>query len=57
MGWAILNGNMEGNERGKLTYVRVRGGSVIDYVIGNVELRESVEKIVVEDEWIQIIFQ
>lgn len=57
MGWAILNGNMEENERGKLTYVRVRGGSVIDYVIGNEELRESVEKIVVEKEWIQIIFQ
>lgn len=57
MGWAILNGNMEGNKRGKLTYVRVRGGLVIDYVIGNEELRESVEKIVVEEEWIQIIFQ
>lgn len=37
-----MNGNVEGGERGELTYVGVRGGSVIDYVIGNEELRERV---------------
>lgn len=49
LGWAILNGNMEGDEREELTYVGVRKDSVIVYVIGSEELRERVEKVVVKD--------
>jgi len=43
-GWGILNGCTKGDEMGEFTFTGGRGGSVIDYVIGNEELREEVEK-------------
>lgn len=49
MGCAILNGDMKGDERGEWTHVGWRGGSAIDYVIGDEEMREKVDKMVVED--------
>ena len=43
-GWGILNGNEEGDEEGEWTYTGGRGNSVIDYVLGNEEMREGVER-------------
>jgi len=51
LGWSILNGNVKGDEEGQWTYTGGRGGTVIDYVIGNEETRERVVKMRVED-WV-----
>ncbi|KZC05855.1 hypothetical protein WN55_06852, partial [Dufourea novaeangliae] len=48
-GWGILNGNMKGDEEGEWTYTGGKGNSVIDYIIGNEETREKVEKMKVEE--------
>lgn len=42
-----MNGN-ERNEEGEWTYAGRRGGSVIDYVLGNEETREKVEGLYVK---------
>ncbi|CAK9799089.1 Transposon TX1 uncharacterized 149 kDa protein [Anthophora plagiata] len=47
MGWEIMNGDTEGDEEGEFTYIG-NGESVIDYVIGNEETREKVERVEVE---------
>lgn len=49
MGYAIINGDFKGDGRGEWTHVGWRGGSVIDYVIGNEEMSERVDMMVVED--------
>jgi len=51
LGWSILNGNVKGDEEGEWMYTEGRGGTVIDYVIGNEETRERVVKMRVED-WV-----
>lgn len=51
LGWSILNGNVKGDEEGEWTYTGGRGGTVIDYAIGNEETRERVVKMRVED-WV-----
>ncbi|KAJ3656760.1 hypothetical protein Zmor_015809 [Zophobas morio] len=43
MGWKILNGNKEGDEEGKWTYVGARGESIIDHGIGNEEAWEEIQ--------------
>ena len=47
--WAILNGNMKGDEEGEYTYTGGRGESVIDYVITGEEERGEIECMKVED--------
>ncbi|CAK9816314.1 hypothetical protein ANTPLA_LOCUS8954 [Anthophora plagiata] len=42
-----MNGDTEGDEEGEFTYIG-NGESVIDYVIGNEETREKVERVEVE---------
>jgi hypothetical protein len=42
--WEVLNGNKQGDEEGKWTYVGSRGETVIDYGIVNEEASEKVEK-------------
>jgi len=49
VGWSILNGSVVGDEEGEWTYTGGRGGTVIDYVLGNEETRERVKKMKVED--------
>jgi len=49
--WSIMNGNTKRDEEGEWTYTGGRGGTVIDYVIGNEETRRKVEKMKVED-WV-----
>jgi len=51
LGWSILNGNVKSDEEGEWTYTGGRGGTVIDYVIGNEKTRERVVKMRVED-WV-----
>ena len=43
-GWGILNGNVAGDEEGEWTYTGGRGSSVIDYVMGNEDTREKVDR-------------
>ena len=50
MGLLIIKGSMEEDEKGKFTYVRGGGTSVIDYVLlTNKEGRDWVTKMVVEE--------
>jgi len=49
LGWEIWNGSVKGNEEGELTYTGGNGESVIDYVIGEVGLRDRIERLGVED--------
>ncbi|KMQ86858.1 hypothetical protein RF55_14049 [Lasius niger] len=39
VGWEIMNGGVTGDEKGNWTYTGGKGQTVIDYVIGNGELR------------------
>ncbi|XP_068994227.1 trichohyalin-like [Neodiprion pinetum] len=48
-GWAIMNGNMEGDEEGEFTYVEGAGATVIDYAIGDIEVRYRVKRIEIGD--------
>lgn len=44
VGWTILNGGVEGDEEGNWTFVGAKGESVIDYVLGNEDVRDADEK-------------
>lgn len=44
-GWSILNGCVKGDEEEEYTYVSEKGCTVIDYVLGNEEVREKIEKV------------
>ncbi|XP_024890816.1 golgin subfamily A member 6-like protein 1 [Temnothorax curvispinosus] len=48
-GWMILNEGVKGDEEGEFTYTGGRGETVIDYVIGEEEVREKVERLEVEE--------
>ncbi|KYN29873.1 hypothetical protein ALC57_00672 [Trachymyrmex cornetzi] len=48
-GWAILNGNIKGDEEGNWTYTGGRGESVIDDVLANEDAREQIECMEVGD--------
>ncbi|XP_032690078.1 uncharacterized protein LOC116853231 [Odontomachus brunneus] len=49
-GWQILNGNIRGDEVGDWTYTGGRGQTVIDYVLGDREVRSDIEKMETGDE-------
>ena len=46
-GMHVLNGNIEGDERGEYTYVGVQGCTVIDYILVNEECREEVKEMTI----------
>ncbi|XP_068991496.1 trichohyalin-like [Neodiprion pinetum] len=48
-GWTIMNGNIEGDEEGEFTYVGGAGVTVIDYAIGDIEVRDRVKRIEIGD--------
>ena len=48
-GWEILNGNVRGDEEGEFTFTGGRGDTVIDYVIGDGEIRKKIESMTVGD--------
>ncbi|OXU17847.1 hypothetical protein TSAR_010311 [Trichomalopsis sarcophagae] len=49
MGLSILNGNIEGDEEGEITYVGGMGCLVIDYGIRNEEGRRKIKRMKVKD--------
>ena len=44
-----MNGNTEGDEEGEWTFTGGRGNTVIDYVVGNEDTREKVERLEVAE--------
>lgn len=50
-----MNGNIKGDQEGEWTFTGEIGESVIDYVIGDGDTEEGIEKMVMERTWIQII--
>ncbi|KMQ88014.1 hypothetical protein RF55_12574 [Lasius niger] len=49
-GWSILNGSAAGDEEGEFTYTGGRGDTVIDYILGNGEIRDRMERLEVGEE-------
>lgn len=49
-GWSLFNGNVEGDEKGEYTFTGKKGNTAIDYVMGNEEVRERIEKMEIGDE-------
>lgn len=48
-GWSIFNGVVKGDEEEEYTYTGGRGNTVIDYVIGDREVREKVCRMVIRE--------
>lgn len=44
-GWMVLNGKVNGDEKGEYTFTGEREGTVIDFVLGDREVRERVERL------------
>lgn len=44
-GWSIINENVKGDEEGEYTFTGGKGNTVIDYVTGNEEIRERIERL------------
>jgi len=49
-GWGILNGCTKGDEEGEYTFIGGKGSTVIDYILGDEELREKVTRFRVGEE-------
>lgn len=43
-GWEIFNGNIKGAEEGEYTFTGGKGNTVIDYVIGEGEVKGKIER-------------
>lgn len=48
-GWMVLNGKVNGDEKGEYTFTGEREGTVIDFVWGDREVRERVERLKMGD--------
>lgn len=44
-----MNRGIEGDEKGNWTYIKANGHSVIDYVVGTEDVRESIERLEIGD--------
>lgn len=44
-GWMVLDGKVNGDEKGEYTFTSEREGTVIDFVLGDREVRERVERL------------
>lgn len=49
IGWTIWNGDIKGDEEEEWTFTGGQGESVIDYVIGEIGIKERIEKLEVAD--------
>jgi len=49
-GWGILNGCMKGDEEGEYTFIGGKSNTIIDYILGDEEVREKVRKFRVGEE-------
>lgn len=52
-GWSIFNEKIRRDESGKFTFTGGKGNTVIDYVMGSVEVRERIIEMRIK--WTQII--
>jgi len=48
-GWSIFNGNMRGDEEGEFTFTEGKGYTVIDYVIGDEDVRGRIKRMRIGD--------
>lgn len=48
-GWMVFNGKVKGDEEGEGTFTGGRGGTVIDYILGDSEVRDRIERMRVGD--------
>lgn len=48
-GWNIFNGNIKGDEEGEFTFTGGKGCTVIDYVMGSIDVRDNVKELRVGD--------
>jgi len=48
-GWSIFNGNMRGDEEGEFTFTGGKGYTVIDYVIGDEDVRGRIKRMRIGD--------
>lgn len=48
-GWKILNGNVRGDKKGEYTYTGALGSTVIDYVLGDKEVKDRVREMKIGD--------
>lgn len=48
-GWSIFNGDIKGDEEVEFTFIGGKGSTVIDYVIGDKEVKERMEKMRIGD--------
>lgn len=49
-GWGILNGTIEGDEEGEITYTGARGSTVIDYILADSITREKIKRLKIGEE-------
>lgn len=48
-GWMVFNGKVKGDEQGEYTFTGGRGGTAIDYVLGDKEVKDRIERMRVGD--------
>jgi len=48
-GWHLFNGNVRGDEDGEFTFTGGKGNTVIDYVMGEEEVKERIDRLRVGD--------
>lgn len=48
-GWMIYNGAIRGDEEGEFTFTGGKGDTVIDYVVGNREVKEGIKRMRIGD--------
>lgn len=48
-GWGILNGCTRGDEEGEYSFTGEKGNTVIDYAIGDLEVRERIKSLKIGD--------
>lgn len=48
-GWEILNGNIRGDKEGEYTYIGALGSTVIDYALGDKEVKDTVREMKIGD--------
>lgn len=48
-GWSIFNGNMSGDKKGEFTFTGGKGCTVIDYLIGNEDVKGRIKRMRIGD--------
>lgn len=48
-GWSIFNGNMSGDKKGEFTFTGSKGCTVIDYLIGDEDVKGRIKRMRIGD--------